>query len=171
MATKTIAARQGASLAKVKATDAAETSFTAPTFSLTKPSNDGVIDLRRYGEVPARLFLMPYGQGDADDVFEMWVTGWRKVAVGYVPVRLVKLTCTLSAFTGAAGGTLVVADKFCDTVTATGGISNVSYELGSPTDDTPAYVVIETRGCDLIEFTFDMTTGNPTGANCLWAKM
>lgn len=171
MATRQVKVLDNPSLAKVKATDAAETSFTAPTFSLTKPTNDGVIDLRRFGTIPEWLFLVPFGRGDANDVFEMWVTGWRRLADGYLPTRLAKFTCTLSAFVGAAGGTLVVADKVCDTITATEGISNVSYELYSTEDDTPAHVLLKTNGCDLVEFTFDATTGDPTGMNCLYARL
>jgi hypothetical protein len=171
MATRTLAVRDNPRLAKVKATDAAETAFTAPTYSLTKPANDGVIDLRRFGTIPEWLFLVPFGRGDANDVFEMWVTGWRRLAAGYLPIRTSKFTCTLSAFVGVAGGTLVVADKVCDTITATEGISNVSYELYSPEDDTPAHVLLRPNGCDLVEFHFDATTGDPTGMNCLWARL
>ena len=171
MATRQLAVREGMSLAKVKATNAAETSFTAPVATLTKPANDGVVNLRRFGTIPEWVFLMPYGTGDADDVFEMWVTGWRKVGDLWLPFRLVKITATLSTFAGIATGDLVTTDLVADTVTATKGISNVSYELYSPEDNTPAHVLLKPNGCELLEFTFDMTTGNPTGANCLYARV
>ena len=47
----------------------------------------------------------------------------------------------------------------------------MSYQLYSTEDDTPAHVLLSPNGCPIVQFTFDMTTGNPTGANCLYARV
>jgi hypothetical protein len=155
---------------KVLATNSADTSFTAPVATTTKPTA-GVVNLARQSAVPQWLAVVPYGTGGDDSVFEMWITGWRKVATLWVPQRLVKLTCTLSTSVGVAGAALVATERLCDTITATGGISNVSYQLFSTTDNTPAHALVSPNGCSLIQFTFDLTTGTPTGANALYSRV
>lgn len=149
----------------------ASTSFTAPAATETEPSGTGVIDLRRQGAVPQWLRLAPYGTGGDDSVFEMWVTGWSKIGALWVPKRLVKLTCTLSTSVGVAGSDVIETERFVDTITATGGISNVSYQLFSTTDNTPAHALVSPNGCELVQFSIDLTTGTPTGANCLVARV
>jgi len=171
---KSITVKDSIGLEKVLATNSAATSFTDPAATTTRPVN--AISMRRAGSIADRLFLVPYGTGDANDVFEMWVTGWRKITstagvVLWVPTRLVKLTCTLGTAVGVAGTEVVATELFADTITATMGISNVSYFLFSTTDNTPAHAIVELNGCDLVEFTFDMTTNDPTGGNCLYARI
>jgi len=37
--------------------------------------------------------------------------------------------------------------------------------------ETTIDAIVELNGCDLVEFTFDMTTNDPTGGNCLYARI
>lgn len=157
------------SLAKVRTTNATDTSFASKVPTTTEPTGEGVVSVRAKGVVPEAVVVYPYGTGDADDVFDMKVLGWRKVGTLWIPVPLVTLTCTLGAGVGVSGAAVTDSEKFCDTVTAAGGISNVSYQLFSPTGDLVAHALVWTNGCDKLEFIFDATTGSPTGMNALWA--
>lgn len=171
MGARNIAVKDGGSWVKARATNATSTSFSAPAATTTKPSGDGVVNLRRFGTIPEWVAVLPFGTGDADDVFEMWITGWRKIGTLWIPNRLVKLTCTLGTAVGVAGTAVVATELFADTITASGGIANVSYQLFSPTDNTPAHALVAPNGCELLEFTFDTTTGDPTGCNALVARL
>ncbi len=156
---------------KVCTANAADTSFAAKIPTTTKPTGTGVVNFARQSAVPQWLKVVPFGTGGDDSVFEMWVTGWRKIATLWVPTRLVKLTCTMGTAVGVAAAAVVATERFCDTITATGGVSNVSYQLFSTTDNTPAHALVSPNGCSLVEFTFDLTTGTPTGANALVARV
>lgn len=162
---------------KAYTTNATDTSFASLIPTTTEPVNatsalaSGVHKVRREGASPKWLRVVPYGTGDANDVFDMWITGWQKIGTLWVPTRLVMLTCTLGTATGVASAAVTNSELFCDTITATMGISNVSYELYSPTDNTVAHALVKTNGCEYIQFSFDMTTGSPTGANCLFARV
>lgn len=171
MGARNLAVKDGASYAKVRSTNATDTSFTAPAATTTRPASAGVVNLRRFGTIPEWLMVVPYGTGDADDVFDMWITGWRKISTLWVPTRLVKLTCTLGTAVGVSGAAITDSELFADTITASMGISNVSYQLFSPTDNTPAHALVAPNGCELLEFTFDTTTGDPTGCNALVARL
>ncbi len=171
--TRSISVRDSVGLAKALATNSTATSFTAPAATLTRPAN--AISVRRAGSVANRIMVVPYALGDDDDVFDMWVTGWRKITADgvtlWVPTRLVKLTCTVGTCVGVAASPVLATERFADTITASMGVSNVSYELFSTTDNTPAHAIVSLDGCDLVEFTFDLTTGDPTSANCLYARI
>ena len=169
MSAKTAIVHQSKKFAKARTTNATDTSFASKVPTTTKPSGEGVINLKREARASQWVELVPYGTGDANDVFEMWVIGWREIDGLWVPKRLVKLTCTLGAMTGVAGASVLATELFCDTVTASMGISNVSYELYSPADDTACHVKVQTGGNELLELIFDATTGDPTGMNCLVA--
>lgn len=155
---------------KVLATDSVDTAFTLPAATTTKPTL-GVVNFARQSTTPQWLCCVPFGTGADNGVFDMWVTGWRKVATLWIPTRLVKLTCTQSASVGVAGAAIIATQRFCDTITATMGVSNVSYQLFSTTDDSPAHALVSPNGCSLIQFTFDLTSGSPTAANCLVSRV
>jgi hypothetical protein len=67
-----------------------------------------------------------------------------------------------------ASSPVLATERFADTVTATLGISNVSYQLFSPADQTPAHVLVSPDGCEKVEFTMDNTTGT-SNTNILYA--
>lgn len=156
---------------KACATNAADTSFPSRIPTATRPdANDGVHSLQNDAYTKHWIRVVPYGVGDDDAVFEMWITGWSQIDGLWIPTRLVKLTCTLSTAVGVAGEAVVATERFADTITATKGVSNVTYKLQSTEDNTPAHALVFVEGYEFLEFTFDMTTGDPTGANCLWVR-
>lgn len=170
---------------KARSVNATNTTFASKVVTLTEPSGDAgtatgasVIDLCVGGNgvsAANEIVILPYGTGDADDVFDMRVIGWRCVGRSatptWIPVTLAGFTCTLSAATGVAGGALVVAELLCDTIALTGtsGNDDISIDIVSPANDTAAHVTVKLKGFQKIELIFDMTTNNPTGANCLIA--
>jgi hypothetical protein len=168
---------QGANFRKAKATNATDTSFPSKVPTATEPTNDGVHDLLNgvaNGSVPNAAVLVPYGTGDADDVFAMRVIGWRRVGFDpltdlWVPVVLAELTCTMSATTGVAGTPVVATEFFVDTLALVTGNDDISIDIVSPTGDEIAHAVVDLKGFQKVEITFDMTTNDPTGANCLVA--
>lgn len=167
-----ISAKDSVGLAKALATNSSDTAFTAPAATTTRPAN--AIEMRRAGSVAGRIMVIPYGLGSDNDVFDMWITGWRRIKADgvtlWIPTRLVKLTCTIGTCVGVAASPVLATERFADTITASMGISNVSYELFSTADNTPAHAIVNLDGCDLVEFTFDPTTGTPT-MNCLYARI
>jgi len=159
---------------KARSSNSDDASFPSRVATTTEPTSDGVVDLTNgsvHRPAPQWLYLVPYGVGDADDVFDMVVLGWRRVDTLWVPTRLLKVTCTLSAAVGVSGAAVADTERFCDTVaSAAVGVSNVTYTLHSPADDTIAHVRVSPEGCERVEVLFDMTTGSPTSANCLVAE-
>jgi hypothetical protein len=51
------------------------------------------------------------------------------------------------------------------------GAVGVNCQPSSPANNTPGHYLLDTRGCPKVEVLFDMTTGNPTNANCLVAEV
>jgi hypothetical protein len=89
------------------------------------------------------------------------------------PVRYALALCepATHAAIDADGSCAALTGQFADTITASMGISNVSYQLFSPTDDTVAHALVSPDGCEKVELLFDATTGDPSGMNCLVAKV
>lgn len=160
---------------KAKETNATDTSFPSRPTRITRPSNDGV---HACGTYPG-IVIVPYGTGDNNDVFEMHVLLWRSLGVFPATVWLpnratTAFVCTLSTFAGPAGGILTTTDLVCDTITTADTAittQSINASIVSPADNTPAYIVLNTFGAEMIEFIFDATTGDPTGMNCLWAPL
>lgn len=181
-------------LMKVRSSDATDTSFASKVATITRPSGQGVIDLtqnQESGLVPEWLLLHPYGTGDDNDVFDMRVVGWRRAGAGtpgtpavFLPTVLGQFTCTMSAAVGVAGAFMVATERFADTIinhatistameryigTDSGGAQTMGNILiNSPENNLIASIEMRTKGCELIEVTFDMTTGDPAGANALY---
>lgn len=158
-------------LKRARTTNATDTSFASKVPTVTRPSGEGVVDIRKSGYGADELILIPFGTGDADDVFDMKVIGWKQVGDLWIPVPLLLATCTLGTAVGVDGEGVDDSEKFCDTVTASFGVSNVSYQLFSPTNNTVAHIRAKANGFDLVEFCFEFSTNDPTGANCLYAAI
>jgi hypothetical protein len=162
---------------KGKATAATTTSFPSKVVTTTRPTNDGVHVLG----TSVGIVVVPYGTGDANDVFEMHILLWRSMGAGsslcWVPTRVsaTPFICTLGTFAGSGGASqLATTDLICDTITNTDATltsQSMNVSLNSPADNTAGYIVATTFGAEMIEFIFDTTTGDPTGANCLWALL
>lgn len=158
---------------KFATTNKTDTSFPSKVATTTAPSNDGVITFPAtaggVGGVPSRIMIIPYGTGDDDDVFDMRIIGWRLVGTLYVPTILAQLTCTMSTAVGVSGATVSNTERFADTITLAAAYSSTQNVVTSPTGNVIAHVTMQTKGFSILEATFDMTTGDPTNANCLWA--
>lgn len=182
---------------RVRSVNATNTSFPAKADTVTEPAGDAgtatgasVIDLAGLGGagyVPGKVRLTPYGTGDADDVFEMKVIGWRR-SKGFDsthkdtwhPEVLAHLVCTLGTATGVASGTVSATELYADTISvASAGepVTNAdTTDAGtvvffSPADNTRAYADVPLLGCEKFEVIFDMTTNDPTGGNALYTLL
>lgn len=119
-----------------------------------------------------------FGTGNDDTTFLARILGWRYVtdAPGtpetaiWVPVPLLELTCTLSTATGVAGGTVGSSDRFADTLAIVGttGNDDVSIDIVSPANNTPAHVVVDLKGFQKVEVIFDRNS-SASSCNGLWA--
>lgn len=157
-------------------TSATDTSFPSKIPTATKPSESatsGVIDLRGIDNLNTVL-LVPFGAGSDTDTFVMRVIGWSSCEVVgdsdrlWIPTTLGDFTCTLTTATGVASKSLVVADKFCDTivnVAAYDDLDGITFRVRSPANDTIASILIDVEGHQMLEVTFDMT--GATSGNCL----
>jgi hypothetical protein len=151
--------------------NSAATSFTAKIPVAVEPSGAGVFDLfdRDLGfaidtYIPRGIQVIPFGTDANDETFDMRVWGWSKVHAAdlWIPQMLGDLTVTL----GNIAATAIGADHFLsDTIVVNeGSAETTSTDLVSTADDTPASVILYLRGCQLIEFDFDLTGG--AAANC-----
>lgn len=119
--------------------------------------------------------FMFFGTGSDDNTFLARILGWRhivqrntdwvKETAIWIPVPLVELTCTLSTFTGVAGGLLGTTQRFADTLALVGttGNDDVSIDIVSPANNTPAHIVVDLKGFQKCEVIFDR---NSSASSC-----
>ncbi len=171
---------------RARTTNATDTSFASKIYTTTEPSGAGVWNLNDTpgsgAVVPCHVLVVPFGTGDADDVFDMRVIGWRRIGSGlkpdvaWVPTILFSLTCTMGTHVGVALSPVVATEFFADTIvvlsepTVTADVTRAgTVEVYSPANNTVAWAMGALRGCEKVEFTFDATTNDPSGTNCLFA--
>lgn len=174
----------GADFQKVRSVNCTDTSFPSKVPTNTEPTGDAgtaggasVIDLSQ-GNIAVHngVALIPYGLGDENDVFAMRIIGWKRVGTVaatllWIPVTLAELTCTMGTSVGVAAMTILNTERFCDTIVLVTGNDDVSIDIVSPADNTIAHVMMDVKGFKKLEVCFDMTTGSPTSANCLYAPL
>lgn len=116
----------------------------APPVGLARPTN---------GFSPRWLRLLPFAAGSDDGTFVLQVVGWTRVGTLWVPTILYQATCTLSTFVGVSGGTVTNSERFADTIatTANKGGAGVDCVVLSPADNTPAHVLVDAKGTELVE--------------------
>src|SRR6185503_16249207 len=123
--------------------------------------------------VPSRLLLIPFGGNDSNDVFNMRVWGWSQVVNQtqlWIPQLLVELACTLGNIDGAA---IAANMKPCDTLVVTYGSTDeptLGVTVMSPANDVSGQAIVHLRGCEYIEFDFDLST-NCDAMNCFWRAL
>lgn len=157
-------------LSKALSTSATDASFPSKVPTTTEPTGIGVLELQRLetrATFPSNIFLIPYGVGNDDHTFDMRVIGWRKVATLWVPTVLTQVAVTLSTAVGVAGAAVTNSERFADTISITIGNSNVSVEVVSPANNTVAHMVVDVKGSQKVELTFDLGSG--TNCNALWS--
>ena len=148
------------------ATNSTSTGFTSKTATTTKPYGANVVDLFSTfiavgigNSVPRFIDLLPFGKDGNNDTFDMRLWGWNRVidssiAVGttvWVPKLLLELNVVLGniALAGIDTGNFQA-----DTITIAKGDANSP--IISPANDTGASVLSHLRGCELIEFDWDL---------------
>ena len=154
------------------ATDAVTTSFTAQVATGTRPSGDGVIDLKSPDDGPVDgnyvadwLHLKPFGIGAADDDYHMQVWGWSYNSTDdqWEPYFLLEVAVTLGNIAGSKGTNSFDAD----TITFRKG--DVDAKIISPGNDLVASITLDPMGSELVSILFDKDIGTePTSCNCLY---
>lgn len=163
-------------------TNSTSTGFTAQNATTTKPSGAGVFDLLDIAngvgggtEVPEYLQLIPFGRDGADDTFDMRLYGWSptiltaSLSVIWVPQLLIDVSVVLSAitFSDHAAGTFL-ADTFVINDGAAAE-TNIWQNTVNPAEDLVGSIMVNTRGCQLIKFDWDLAGGQEAvSMNCLW---
>lgn len=122
------------------------------------------------------IIIVPFGTGSDTNTFLMRLIGWRVVGGDapltqlWIPVPIVDLTCTLSTPVGVAGMIIDANNRFCDTlaIANTIGTNGVSVDVCSNGANLIAHAVIDMKGFQLVEATFDRNS-SASSCNSLWA--
>ncbi len=93
--------------------------------------------------------------------------GWRPSGALWIPTILAEVSCTLSTAVGVAGQDILDTERIADTISGVIGTAGSDYQIFSPANNTPAYILVDTKGCPDIEVLFSV--GTATGANALIA--
>lgn len=171
---------------KVQSSNSTASSFsdadTEPT--ATEPSGTGVIDLLDpdlgWGsgtKVPSYLEVVFFGAGTDTQTFDCRVTGFN-AAIGaiddlpldtapvYVGTILADVTAALGPTTGCDATAIAASNLMADTLTLNEGPAEGAFvSVISTGDDTPASLLLHTRGNRYLSFKFDMT--GATSGNAL----
>ncbi len=151
---------------KARSVNATTTVYPARGYTLTEPKGDSgdgigqaIIELVEGGKLTQNsVILWPYSSGGNDSAFSVRVIGWKKVVTEWLPTTLCELACVAGAMNGIPGGQLGPTEFLADTISFT--VSSIlageaPRESGvSPNNDTPAHVLIDTKGCQKLELVF-----------------
>jgi hypothetical protein len=153
-------------LKRVRATSATGT-FPSKVPTATAPTGAGVVEDPVVGQAsPQWIQVLPFGDGADNATFDLRVIGWKVSDLGlWVPTILAQAACTLSAAVGVNTYEVTASQRFADTIVLTQVQANVDSKVSSPTGDLVGSFQVETRGCVLVEVTFNL--GTATGANAL----
>jgi hypothetical protein len=165
---------------KVLSANSTSTGFTAQTPTATEPSGEGVLNLLSselgWGggvHVPRHLVILPFGTNGDNDTFDLRVYGYSPTNDS-TPIYVPQLLIDVSIVLGNIAATAIAADTFmADTITVNEGpaVGNFS-DLISTADDTPASILIHTRGCEIMEFDFDLAGAQEgVSMNAYWRMM
>lgn len=159
---------------KALAANSNDSSFPARIATVTTPSglssntfNPGVSD-ETFVTGVRNSVVFPYGVGNDDTTFSLRIIGWSQTSGGlWIPTILCEVTCILCTSVGVAGQDVVATERFCDTIALVTnlGNANVSVEIISPQNNTPGHIMLDTKGCNYLDFIFDMT--GATSGNAL----
>jgi hypothetical protein len=158
-----------------KETNSTATAFTAKIPVVTKPSGDGVHNLfdPNYGYAtgtwtPDYIQIIPFGTNGDGDTFDARLWGWSKVYSEelWVPQLIAEMSIVLGNISGAAiAANTFLADSITVDIGTTSGLIQTA-------NDTPASVLFHVRGCDLLEFDFDLAGAQEgVSMNAYWRLM
>jgi hypothetical protein len=164
--------------AVVLSANATDASFPSRPATKTRPSGAGVIDLANNGNItPNALRVQFYGTDTADQTFKCRILGWNKIPRQansedlYIACVLCEVTCTLGTGTGVANTPVNSSQLIVDTITlATGFNDDVDVSITSPTGNIPAHLILDTKGCELVEFIFDRNS-SAASANAIVGRL
>lgn len=153
-------------LSRVRATSATG-SFPSSAPTGTAPTGAGVVNNPIVGQAaPDWVQVIPFGDGADNATFDCRVIGWKVSDLGlWVPTILAQAACTLSAAVGVNDYEVTASQRFADTIALTQVLANVDSKLSSNVANLVASFQVQTRGCVLVEVTFNL--GTATGANAL----
>lgn len=169
-------------LRKASSTNSTATAFTAKIPTATKPSGAAVHDLfdGDYGVaietyLPDYVQIIPFGTDGNNDTFDMRLWGWSRAYTGtsselWIP----QLLASLSVVLGNVDGSAIAASTFlADSITVNVGAAAGQFrDLVQTANDTPASVIFHIRGCELLEFDFDLAGGQEAASmNAYWRMM
>jgi len=165
------------------ATNSDATSFASKVNTLTEPTGDGVHNVG-WGPPPGpqggvtynAILIHPYAVAGDNDTFSMRVIGWSLVRGSgtvrdlWIPTILCELACTCSADVGVANSAVLATERFADTLALVGtsGTLGTNVDVFSPTGNVKGHAVIDLKGSQKLEFTFDSTSAGATGMNALF---
>jgi hypothetical protein len=154
-------------LSRVRATSSTDSTFPSRVPTGTAPTGDGVVGDPIVQGAPDWVQVIPFGDGADNATFDCRVIGWKVSDLGlWVPTILAQAACILSSTVGSNTFEVTASQRFADTITLTQVLaSSADSKLSSPTGELVASFQVQTRGCVLIEVTFDL--GTATGANAL----
>lgn len=166
---------------KARSVNQTSTSFVSKLATATEPRGDAatatgasVQELTGATVSQNGIMVCPYGTGTNNQTFNMRVLGWRSVGTNvqtklWIPVLLCQFACTLSStLVGVATKVIVATELFADTLTLTYGNDDISVDIVSPANDLPAHALVDVKGCQKLELTFE-TGSSATDCNCLIA--
>lgn len=170
------------------ATNANTASFPSRVPTITKPANDGVLDLGKEGAyVPEFMYLNFYGAGSDNDAFSVRIIKWMHTIdpipqeTLWVPNVILEVSVTLGAQAGIANSPVLDTELFADTITivhqplylgadGANALSRGQVRVFSPADDTIAWIELPVYASEMLEMTCDQTTNTPT-MNALYTFM
>lgn len=155
---------------KVRSTNSTDSSFPSRVATVTRPSGDGVIEPRSFGEFTrGTLVLVPYGTGADNATVDVRVLAWRPTTGGlWIPTIVSQVACTLSGAVGVSGQDVTNTERFADTLTLSIGNAGIDCQVFSPANDTVGHVTLDTKGAALLEVTFDLGTATAANALAAW---
>ena len=156
---------------KARPANSTDAALAARPATTADPAGPGVLKLLAGGAggwVPTHAVVVPYGAGADNSTFTLRLIGWRCVGATWLPTPLWAGTCTLSQFAGLAGGDVLDTERVADAIATTLGTDGVTCQPVSPGDNTPAHVLVDLKGCEVVEALFALG-GSATAANALLA--
>ncbi len=164
-------------LRRARTTNSTSTGFTAKIPTTTEPITSltgGVNDLLdptlslHLGQAASRfLEILPFGTAANNNTFDMRVWGWSKT-IDATPLYIPKLLLQLNIVLGNVDGSAIASNTFfADQITIAYGDTNAP--VISTANDTPASIIVHTRGSRYIEFDWDLAgISEGTNMNAYW---